>query len=506
MPQTVNGQKGQTLLEAMRAVFPQADAPCGGSGRCGRCRVLVAGKPGAPLAEISAEEARLLGADRAAAGWRLACLARFTETGAVEIDREDRSFFFPRMNSKTHPDRREDGGVCAAVDIGTTTIVCVLADAADGRILAHGAEANRQRSYGADVVSRIEHGLRSEEARAAMQRLVREQVGRIVSDLIREAGGSPPERIHICGNPTMLHLWEGASVLGLSRMPFQPDFTEARETFLDAPDGSRFPARLLPGVSAFVGADLTAGIIACGMHAPAEHAELLIDIGTNGEIVLAAGGCLLATATAAGPAFEGVAISCGMAAVAGAVSRVDWDRGRFSLTTIGGSAPAGFCGSGLLDLLAALRCAGRLMESGALVGAGQNGERVFTVSSDPPLRITQSDIRALQLAKGAIAAGIRTLCRRAGVPLREVARVHLAGAFGSGLSPESALAVGLIPRELSGRIEAAGNTALAGTLLSARDPALMDELSKIAPEIGVLDLSREPGFQDAFIEAMRFPA
>jgi uncharacterized 2Fe-2S/4Fe-4S cluster protein (DUF4445 family) len=509
MPRDVKGQSGQTLLEAMRLVFPAADAPCGGEGRCGRCRVLVRGDA-APqlLSDITDEESRLLDVERAAAGWRLACRARFIRSGLVLVDQIEDDFFLPQtdavIGTSSNASTEKGSEYCAAVDIGTTTITCALAEIESGRVVVRTAVANRQRSYGPDVVSRIENAVRNPEYLREMHGLVRSQVGEMLDGLCGEAGGIRIRRTHLCGNPTMLHLWEGASLEGLARMPFQPVFLESRESELRS-NGGLYPCRLLPGISAFVGADITAGILACGLQKIRGRPELLVDIGTNGEIVLAAEGGLFATATAAGPAFEGAAISCGLPAVDGAIDGVTWTDGRFQFTTLGKKPPAGICGSGLLDLLACLRRAGILDENGGLDAAPDaRGERAFHLPSDPPLRLTQADVRQLQLAKGAIAAGIRVLCRRAGVALADIARLHLAGAFGSSLSAESALEIGLVPHELSGRIHAAGNTALAGTLMTAVDPAALEVCARVASKVRVLDLSREAGFQDAFMEAMRF--
>jgi uncharacterized 2Fe-2S/4Fe-4S cluster protein (DUF4445 family) len=452
------------------------------------------------------EKLRLLGRGKADAGWRFSCLARFPREGTVTVEGQERSFFLPGEDPGGESAPAREGPLCAAVDIGTTTVAGALAEIDSGRIVVRAAEANRQRSYGFDVVSRIENAVRSPEKADAMRRLIRAQVGGMLAGICRAADGARPERVHICGNTTMLHLWEGTSLAGLSRMPFQPAFLEARESWLDSGDGPGFHCRLLPMISAFIGADIAAGILACGLDSAAACPELLVDIGTNGEIVLAAEGRLLATATAAGPAFEGGRISCGIPAVEGAVDHVAWRDGKFPFTVLGNLPPAGICGSGLLDLLACLRRAGLMDAGGGLaVAPDPAGVQAFQLPSDPPLRLTQADIRQLQLAKGAVAAGIRVLCRHAGVPLAEVGKVHLAGAFGSHLSADSALAAGLIPQELAGSIEPAGNTALAGALMTARDPALLDRIERIAPTVRVLDLSREPGFQDAFVNAMRFP-
>jgi uncharacterized 2Fe-2S/4Fe-4S cluster protein (DUF4445 family) len=512
MPREVNGEQGQTLLEAMRAVFPDAEAPCGGEGRCGRCRVLVQGETDSPssphplLSPLLEEEARLLGPDAVAAGWRLSCMARFNRAGRVLVAPHERTFFLPQEKPIAPSEILQSADLCAAVDIGTTTITCAIAEIETGRIVARAASANRQRSYGPDVISRIENAVRSQESLMAMRGLVRGQVRGMLDELCERAGGGLPQRVHICGNTTMLHLWEGVRLEGLARMPFEPAFLASRDSKMEEEAGEKYSCRLLPGISAFVGSDITAGILARGLQEVIGKPELLVDIGTNGEIVLAVEGGLMATATAAGPAFEGAAISCGIPAVDGAIDCVTWKRGRFGFTTLGHRPPAGFCGSGLLDLLAGLRRAGILDENGAMnIPADSDGVRTFHLPCVPSLGFTQSDVRQLQLAKGAIAAGIRTLCRRAGVALDEIGRVHLAGSFGSNISSESALAVGLIPHDMQGRIEAAGNSALAGTLMTACDPAALEECARIAAKTRVIDLSREAGFQDAFMDAILFP-
>jgi uncharacterized 2Fe-2S/4Fe-4S cluster protein (DUF4445 family) len=509
----VKGSRGQSVLEALRAVFQNAHAPCGGSGLCGRCRVLVqmeaaSGHRGSPvLSDATGEEARLLGPDYLGAGWRLACLARFIRDGSLELAPEEWGFFNPEGEESEVAGAQSSADLCAAVDIGTTTIACALAEKNSGKVVARIAAANRQRSYGFDPISRIESALRAPENLSAMQQLVRTQVGFLLGELHRKAGGVWPDPIHLCGNTTMLHLWEGEDVAGLGSMPFRPAFLDSRLTTIRADSAVFTHCRLLPGISAFIGSDITAGILACGLLGATDRPELLVDLGTNNEIVLATGGRLLATATAAGPAFEGAAISCGIPAVIGAVNHVTWEEGRFFFTTLGAQPATGICGSGLLDLLACLRRAGLLDEDGGLqVDPEQPGEEpTFRLPSDQILRLTQADIRKFQLAKGAIAAGIQVVCRRAGIQVAEISRVHLAGAFGGSLSTESALLVGLIPPELAGRIKAGGNTALAGALMSARDPVSLDLCRRIASGVQVIDLSHNPDFQDAFVKAMRFP-
>ncbi len=263
--------------------------------------------------------------------------------------------------------------------------------------------------------------------------------------------------------------------------------------------------RLVAGISAFVGADILAGLYACGLDRPVSAPQLLVDIGTNGEMALATPERIYVTATAAGPAFEGEMISAGSPAVEGAIDHVWLADEAIHYSTIGNSeehdAASGICGSGLLDLLACLRRREIVNECG---GFADDEAKEFSFGPGLP-SLNQGDVRSLQLAKGAIAAGIDILCRKAGVRYEEIERLYLAGGFGSTLLPESALDIGLLPAEFAGKIEVAGNSALAGTIFLASRPEAAVEMAALRERITVVELAAEPGFQDAFADAMLFP-
>ena len=515
----IRGEAGQTLLEALRIEQQHIDAPCGGKTRCVRCMVRV-GEEGtssatqpAALAALEAPEQlerELVGRKRLADGWRLACRARFLAAADLAVTVPDAKLEIPDFPVRKSKLRQKAGGVAdlgdlvIAVDIGTTTVVAILAILADqrsGDILGRVAEPNRQRSWGADVVSRIEAAIAAPASLASMHDLIHAQIEGMLQSLTAQAGLASYPPIYLSGNTTMLHLFEGEDLRGLAAMPFNPVFLDSRTTTVGA---SAIPCHLVAGISAFVGADIMAGLYACGFDQPVSAPRLLVDIGTNGEMALALPDGIFVTATAAGPAFEGELISSGSPAVEGAIDHVWLDEGDIHFSTIGSSveqtSATGICGSGLLDLLACLRRLEIVDETGAFTCEPPQ----YSFGDDGPV-LTQRDVRNLQLAKGAIAAGIEILCQRAGIEFGDIETLYLAGGFGSTLLPASALDIGLLPGALAGRVEVAGNSALSGTLLLAAQPECFDHMAALRERITVVELAREAGFQDAFMDAMLFP-
>lgn len=505
----VSGEPGVTLLEALRLDHQHIDAPCGGRTRCVRCMVKIAEDEASALEAPGTFEAELIGHKRLADGWRLACRATFSRRLSVAV-------LVPnaRLDIPDFPVRKQRGraaetqvGLAAevvlAIDIGTTTVVAVVAERASGDVVARVAEPNRQRAWGADVVARIESTIAQPPSLAAMREAIHMQLDVMLTELQRQTGLAELPVVHVCGNTTMLHLFEGADLRGLGSVPFSPVFLDARETTLGP---RQLPARLVSGISAFVGADILAGLYACGLDRPVSAPQLLVDIGTNGEMALATPERIYVTATAAGPAFEGEMISSGSPAVEGAIDHV-WlgDDETIHYSTIGDTeehgAATGICGSGLLDLLACLRRKEIVDECG---GFADDDNKMFSFGPGLP-SLTQADVRNLQLAKGAIAAGVDILCRKAGVRYDEIERLYLAGGFGSTLMPESALDIGLLPSALAGKIEVAGNSALDGTIYLATHPETAAEMAALRERITVVELAAESGFQDAFADAMLFP-
>jgi len=416
-----------------------------------------------------------------------------------------------------------------AFDVGTTTLAGYLVDLGTGEVVAAASRANPQSAWGEDVVSRIAYAGRERGALGRLQRAVAGALNQVVREACRRAHVRPSavyEAVAV-GNTAMLHLLLGLPVDHLGRAPFVP-VTSGAQALSARSAGLRVHPRgrlyTGPMVAGFVGADTVAVVLATGMHA-GEGLRLAVDIGTNGEVVLAAAGRLLACSTAAGPALEGARIRDGMAALPGAVDRVDLEAGRLRVRTIGDAPAAGLCGSGLVDAVAVLREAGlvtetgRLAEPGAWEGPADLAGRLRRTDDGPAfclveegehgapraVCLTQRDIRELQLAKGAIAAGVATLLEVAGARPQDLEAVYLAGAFGSAIRPGRAQAVGLLPREVPPeQVVSVGNAAGTGARMLLVNRNLRRVAEMVARDIEHVELASRPDFQARFAEAMGF--
>ena len=411
-------------------------------------------------------------------------------------------------------------------DIGTTTVVGTLWDLTDGKALASAARTNDQSVFGADVISRIQFSLAEADNLSLLQKKVRFTLNSILTELCLAADLSPRSiyDVTVVGNTTMSHLFLGVSPKPMSRTPFAPAFTEA-QTLSAAELGlsvhPRAAVHLLPNIAGHVGSDITAMMLTAGIEKRSGN-HVAIDIGTNGEVVAVRNGELVCCSTAAGPAFEGACIRSGMRAAPGAIERVDMADGDITIAVIDDAAPLGLCGSGLIDAIAALLQCGALLPSGRLLTKEEAADlppciaaRITEVDSAPafrlaegadgvPILLTQQDIREVQLAKGAILAGIRTLLHELGISEDELDSVLLAGAFGNYIRRESALAIGLLPTVPVEKIIPIGNAAGAGAsmaLLSLPQRQRADRLSRMVRHV---ELSIHPVFQDLYIDAMQF--
>ncbi len=407
----------------------------------------------------------------------------------------------------------------AALDIGTTTVVAFLLDLRNGRQLAAASTMNPQASFGGDLISRLHAVLDDPDNGRRLRDLIVTAVGRLITRCCRQAGRDPARvfQVSVAANTCMHHLFLGLDASVLAASPFAPvvaaglDLTAADVGLPIHPQGRVY---LLPNVAGFVGADTVAGVLASGL-ADGPDWRLLLDIGTNAEIVLGRRGRLLTCSAAAGPAFEGGNISCGTLAREGAVSHVRWEDGRMRAETVGGSPPVGLCGSGLLDAVRVLLELGVVAPSGRLEppvrwpAPARAGVRwsdppggVLLAEGESPVVLTQRDIRELQLAKGAVRAGCELLLQRAGIGPGDLAEVLLAGAFGNYLDPRSVLALGLVPPVAADRLRSIGNAAGAGARLALLQRAARDQAAALREEMEYVELSLQPGFQDAFAEGM----
>lgn len=456
--------------------------PCGGTGTCRGCRVRVlAGSiPITPEMEDAFTPAEL------AAGWRLACRSRAETPLVLEVEQ----WTMPVLADESTVLHEPAVGVAIAIDLGTTTLVVQSIDLATAEVLAVETALNPQAVHGADVMSRVEYALGGGAAQLAAS--IRAALGDLIAKLPRRES---VRQVMLAGNTAMHHLFCAIDVAPLAAVPFRPvndgeQIFTAHELGWDLPPDAI--VRFLPCLGGFVGSDLLAGIIATGIAA-GTSLRALIDLGTNGEIVL--GNCerILCASTAAGPAFEAGRIRMGMRAATGAISHIAVRNGALECRTIGGVAPRGICGSGLVDAVAAGLELGAIQPNGRLRGE-------FKLAG--PVGITQSDIRELQLAKGAIAAGLRILAGRWGAALDQIDAVYLAGAFGNYVSVESARRIGLLELDAA-RIVPCGNTSLRGIKMALLRPSRREQwIAGIASRTEHIGLASDARFQDTFVDCL----
>ena len=446
--------------------------PCGGRGRCGKCAVTAEGALSAP----SARELEL--------GHRLSCVTRLLGDACVTLPNLTGEM---RIVSDTAPLclTAPADGYGAAVDIGTTTVAVKVFDLQSGACAGTASAPNPQTFVAADVIGRIEAAMRGEGDR--LQSMICDTVSRLLADAL-PAGGCLT-RCTVTGNTTMLYLLCGQDPTPLSRAPFLADRLFGEE--IDVP-WSEIPICLPPCMNAFVGADITCAVLASGM-CEREETALLCDIGTNGELALWKDGVLYVTSTAAGPAFEGAGIECGCGSIDGAVDRVWVEDGRLAVHTIGECPAIGICGSGVLDAVAAGLALDWIDESGAM---------------DEPMPLCGNvalyprDVRAVQLAKAAVAAGIDTLLELSHTLPEEIGTLYIAGGFGTHLSMKSAADIGLLPGELTDRARILGNAALRGAAMTLADPHTHTRLAQIAADARHVNLGGDSRFSTHYINRM----
>lgn len=531
-----SGGKAETLLMRLIRAGHYVDAPCGGKGTCGRCRVRFVSEAPQP----TANERRLLTAEERSSGVRLACEVRVAEAcslqlpvsreqeidvlvtadaaegenvgqtaGAIPGERDCAAMHSREGATKMRGQSRKKR--CgAAVDIGTTTLAATLYDLTEKKRLAAASSVNHQRAYGADVLSRIQAA--NEGAAEELRLSICRDIDALLAGLVADAGipDDAVEELVIVGNTTMCHLLRGLSCAGLGAAPFTPEdlsLWEGSGAELALSDRWSVSVTILPGISAFVGADIVAGIYALEMDR--KKNALLLDIGTNGE--MAAGGAdgFLVTSAAAGPVFEGGNISCGVAGVPGAVTNLVLERDpaatggirTVELSTIAGETPIGLCGTGIIDAV------GEAVRLGLIDENGTFEEPWFTDGmpvAEGRFRFRQEDVRQVQMGKAAIRAGIETLLTESGGEDPE--EILLAGGFGFRMDEEQAIRIGLFPEQFRGHITMIGNSALAGAeryLLDDRTAA-KQRLASITGRAQELSLAMHPKFNELYLDEMFF--
>ncbi|MBI5689549.1 MAG: DUF4445 domain-containing protein [Verrucomicrobia bacterium] len=495
---------------------------CGGRGLCSGCEVRV--RTGDVRALRGGPTAAVDGVTRA-------CQVRLPDAGEVVLELPARSLLrhepavvsefqvrIPWARDPLLPSARYG----AAVDIGTTTVALVLCDLREGNVVAEASAFNAQIRHGEDVLTRIQLCSTDRGAVARLQRaVVAETIQPLLESACTQAGIARREvgGMTVAANTTMLHLLAGVDPTPMGTHPFTPVFLEHR-VLAPAGLGLAFGGEdaeihLLPGPAAYVGADLAAGMVATGLGYD-EGPVLLVDVGTNGEIIAKVGERLVGCATAAGPAFEGAGLSCGVRGVRGAIERVrlQGDPYRAECEVIGGEGrPIGLCGSAYVDFLWEGRRAGILgpngrfttefvARAGGAVVADEWGRKLqlHPLGASGPVWVSEVDVARLLQAKAAIAAGISTLLGLIGTEPARVRRVYLAGGFGLHLSLEHAIGCGLLPGFVPEQIEVVGNTSLGGAFLVLNDRSLLREMAALCRRMEAVELNLQPGFEDTYID------
>ncbi len=471
------------LSELLRKNKIYISLPCGGCGACGKCKVRLSDGSIVLACKTEVDE------DYDISGVTL--LDNEAKISALSVD---------RTASPTAYTTSDSFGI--AIDIGTTTVAFALVEG-DGSVADTICSINPQRTYGADVIGRIKAS--NEGCKQVLQTIIIDCINKNIDILIQrnKIRSGLIRRVVIAGNTTMIHLLRGYSCQSLGKYPFTPHSvsgeTVPAEEVLGRRDLDHVLVYILPGISAFVGGDIVSGIYASKMCASADI-SLLIDLGTNGEMVIGNKNRIVATSTAAGPAFEGGNISIGVPSIPGAIYDTNIiGRNRLQTRTIDGKTPIGLCGSGLISIVSDLLDAG-IIDSDGMLSEGYFDEGYPLL---PNIRLIQQDIRELQLAKSAVRVGIELLCREYGIESGEITNIYLAGGFGNGLDIKKAMNIGLIPKSCTS-VKAIGNSSLKGAILCAREDTSFRDMANIATKCQTLLIANEDDFNDKYLHYMSF--
>ena len=533
-------EMGTIALSLFRETGEAIYAPCGGNGTCGKCRMYIKGELSAP----DAREQSFLTERELKSGIRLACMCRLL--GDFEIIPMDEAMRiqtsskcisytpFPLLRAQRHGNEtvfykdgsefcRTDAGaknLGLAVDIGTTTVASYLCNMDNGEILGVCGFKNPQSIYGADVISRMDKIMKDESLLAVQQKSICAAIRESAESMCKEHGVNilDVRAAVICGNTVMQHIAAGINPVSISVAPFTAPTLFGEEYDAHAlgllPNGKAI-AYFAPCFASYVGGDIACGMIATGLDACKERV-LFVDIGTNGELGLSTEKGLYFCSAAAGPAFEGAHIACGMPGVLGAISEVFVCDGEIVYKTVGGAPAVGICGSGIVDALAIMLDTGLLDETGLIaekdeagafasyIDEDEDGDPVFMLDREKNIYICAKDIREIQLAKAAVCAGAQTLLHESGVSADSISRIVIAGGFGSHLRAASMRRIGLLPPVSIEKYEFVGNAAGAGAVavLLGREPR--DSAKTICKKSEYTELSKSAYFMERYIEEMMF--
>jgi len=478
----IAAKNGDNLLDLLADAGIFLSATCGGTGKCGKCKVkLISGK--------------VDGASKDGKGYILSCRSTVRSDLIIEVPHASTD------EASTSAILGEGEDFFLALDVGTTTLAAALISAKTQEVLGTYSCLNPQGVYGADVLSRISACQKGKLK--ALQELILNKT----KEIILKMSANGVKKLVVSANTTMLHVFLGVDPSPIGVYPFTPVFTKTQfikgeELGLPAED-----VCLLASASAYIGSDITSGACYLNLHT-SKSTSLFVDVGTNGEILLSHGGKFYATSSAAGPALEGASIECGVGGIDGAVSSVKYENGNLLLSTINGKRPIGICGSGLIDLISVLVEEDLIDECGALneESASPLSERLrddrFYLSSD--IYLSAKDVRQFQLAKAAISAGIEALIAHCGITESDVEKLYVSGGLGSFMDVENAARIGLLPKNLAPKAISAGNTSLSGAILAAQSGATVGEIEGLCEKIEITELSFSEVFRDKYMENMYF--
>ena len=515
----INAADGSNLLSTLAEHSILLRSDCGGKGTCGKCLVNVS-------------------ADSAGAGTLKACQTEITRNLSISIPESSLlSAHIVKKAPVTLPvsflqtftgDKSKTPSYGVAIDLGTTTLALYLSDIRSGSIVSSLALKNPQAIHGDDVMSRIGFAGKSKNSVHQLQQLVVKAVEWGCSELLRESnlGFESIKRMVAVGNPAMIHLFLGVDPQSIGKAPYQPAFTERRSTSSASLGFTELNVTVetLPQISGFIGGDTIAAVIAADLLSQ-PPGTLLVDIGTNGELVYKGEHGLYATSCATGPAFEGASLSCGIQAIPEAIDKViissPQELPQYRLIqageTVRSNHPAGLCGSGVVSAAAALCRTGIVEHSGAFTDAPDivglqkdgSGSRLYEIApqgkkyQDQAVVLRQKDIRSIQLGKAALITGIEFLLQQEGDALPE--KVIIAGAFGSYLDPADMQALGMLPVVDPKKIEVGGNLAGAGAIMALCDSNYIDMATRLSSAVEVVELATSADFQSAFVDNLHFP-
>ncbi|MBT3239447.1 MAG: DUF4445 domain-containing protein [Chloroflexi bacterium] len=506
----LDASDGDLLGDVIASVDLPVEQPCAGRGTCGRCKVMVEKGASGPD-EIELE---YLTESELSVGTRLAC--RATISGETQIVLSPIEVYSNKVFKASSRHKREkDVPLGLAIDLGSTTVAAYLTLLDNGEVVAGGASLNQQRVYGADVISRLSAAMQSEEHRDRLGRLAIASIYQAIDSLkLSKNILKRIQTVSIVGNVAMHHLLVDLPVKTIGVMPFQPFSKKSirnQKGLLDGVFGEHVEVRIPPLIGGFVGSDSLACLAYFGFY-ESQEPILAVDLGTNGEVMLTNGDEIVTASTAAGPAFEGVDISCGMRALDGVIVDAELKGDHFEFETIGDEPPIGLTGSGLMKVVNELVRAGIVDHSGRLLDNEKNLlgpiDRINNINRiyltpEKNIWLTQKDIRELQKAKGAIRAAIEILLRELKMDASELKRVILTGSFGGQLDIDSVIKLGMIPNVSPDIVENTPNGAGMGAAMFLNEVGfLLGE--KLAEKAVQVDLDQSADFHREFVEALQF--